>query len=117
METQLNNADMTKLNKIVAVMFYYTDNMERKNDFSKYSVGELKFVRRGEIEYVDGEPKITDKMYSRLEKGVMSPVVRQMEAVMMTKKDLDKYVEDMERKIELMQMNLADAYKYYELVG
>ena len=40
-----------------------------------------------------------------------------MEFVMMTKKDLDKYVEDTERKIELMEMNLALAYDFYRLRG
>ena len=123
MTLQLNNTDMTKLKErnIVAVMF-----QSDKGDLMKYSIGELKFVRRGDIEYVeketvDGEkyfePKITEQMYKRLESGYSKPSTRQMGAVMMTKKDLDKYVEDTERKIELMEMNLADAYKYYELVG
>lgn len=123
MTLQLNNTDMTKLKErnIVAVMF-----QSDKGDLMKYSIGELKFVRRGDIEYVeketvDGEkyfePKITEQMYKRLESGYSKPSTRQMEAVMMTKKDLDKYVEDTERKIELMEMNLADAYKYYELAG
>ncbi len=123
MTLQLNNTDMTKLKErnIVAVMF-----QSDKGDLMKYSIGELKFVRRGDIEYVeketvDGEkyfePKITEQMYKRLESGYSKPSTRQMGAVMMTKKDLDKYVEDTERKIELMEMNLADAYKYYELAG
>lgn len=123
MTLQLNNTDMTKTKKgsIVAVMF-----QSDKGDLLKHSISELKIVRKGDIEYVeketvDGttylEPKITEQMYKRLESGYSKPSARQMEAVMMTKKDLDKYVEETERKIELMEMNLADAYKYYELAG
>jgi hypothetical protein len=123
MELQLNNTDMTKLKErnIVAVMF-----QSDKGDLLKYSIGELEIVRKGDIEYVeketvDGEkyfePKITEQMYKRLESGYSKPSVRQMEFVMMTKKDLDKYVEDTERKIELMEMNLALAYDFYRLRG
>jgi hypothetical protein len=123
MELQLINTDMTKLKErnIVAVMF-----QSDKGDLLKYSIGELEIVRKGDIEYVeketvDGEkyfePKITEQMYKRLESGYSKPSVRQMEFVMMTKKDLDKYVEDTERKIELMEMNLALAYDFYRLRG
>jgi hypothetical protein len=123
MELQLINTDMTKLKErnIVAVMF-----QSDKGDLLKYSIGELEIVRKGDIEYVeketvDGEkyfePKITEQMYKRMESGYSKPSVRQMEFVMMTKKDLDKYVEDTERKIELMEMNLALAYDFYRLRG
>lgn len=123
MELQLINTDMTKLKErnIVAVMF-----QSDKGDLSKYSIGELKAVRKGDIEYVekqtvDGEkyfePKITEQMYKRMERGYSKPSARQMEAVMVTKKDLDKYVEDTERKIELMEMNLVVAYDFYRLLG
>lgn len=114
---------MTKIKKgsVVAVMF-----QENRGDLLKYSVGTLKIVRKGDIEYVeketvDGtkclEPKITEQMYKRLINGGMREDVRQLEAVMMTKKDLDKYVEDTERKIELLERNTALAYKFYQLKG
>jgi len=128
MKSTPNNTLVTAMKKdiIVAVMFCYTDNMERKGDGFKHSVGELAFVRKGDIEYVEKEtvggekyiePKITEQMYNRLDNGLTNPYVRQMDTFMMTKKDLNEYVEHTERKIELMQMNLANAYKYYKLVG
>lgn len=120
MTLQLNNTEMNK-GSIVAVMF-----QSDKGDLFKHSIGELKIVRKGDIEYVekettDGttyvEPKITEQMYKRLESGYSESSVRQMDAVMMTRKDLDKYVDDTERKIELMEMNIALAYKFYQLRG
>jgi hypothetical protein len=123
MTLQLNNTDMTKTKKgsIVAVMF-----QENTSVLLKYSVGTLKIVNKGDIEYVENEtidgtkclePKITEQMYKRLIDGGMREDVRQMESVMMTKKDLDKYVEDTECKIELLERNTALAYKFYQLKG
>ena len=120
MTLQLNNTEMNK-GSIVAVMF-----QSDKGDLFKHSIGELKIVRKGDIEYVekettDGttylEPKITEQMYKRLESGYSESSVRQMGTIMMTRKDLDKYVDDTERKIELMEMNIALAYKFYQLRG
>lgn len=111
----------TSNNNIVAVMF-----QENIGDRGKYSVGTLKIINKGEIEYleketVDGtkylEPKLTERMYNRLINNGMSEDVRQMETVMMTRADLDKYVEETERKIELMETNMALAYKFHQLRG
>ena len=118
---QLNTTDMTKIKKgsVVAVMF-----QENTGDLLKHLVGTLKIVNKGDIEYVENEtidgtkclePKITEQMYKRLINGGMREDVRQMESVMMTKKDLDKYVEDTECKIELLERNTALAYKFYQL--
>ena len=121
MTLQLNITDMTKIKKgsVVAVMF-----QENTGDLLKHLVGTLKIVNKGDIEYVENEtidgtkclePKITEQMYKRLINGGMREDVRQMEAVMMTKKDLDKYVEDTECEIELLERNTALAYKFYQL--
>ena len=123
MTLQLNITDMTKIKKgsVVAVMF-----QENTGDLLKHLVGTLKIVNKGDIEYVENEtidgtkclePKITEQMYKRLINGGKREAVRQMEAVMMTKKDLDKYVEDTECKIELLERNTALAYKFYQLKG
>lgn len=121
MTLQLNTTDMTKIKKgsIVAVMF-----QDNRGDLLKHSVGTLKIVNKGDIEYVENEtidgtkcvePKITEQMFKRLVNNGMPEDVRQMEAVMMTSKDLDKYVDDTERKIELLESNIALAYKCYQV--
>ena len=123
MTLQLNTTDMTKIKKgsVVAVMF-----QENRGDLLKYSVGTLKIVNKGDIEYVENEtidgtkclePKITEQMYKRLIDGGMREDVRQMEAVMMTRKDLDKYVKDTECKIGLLELNVALACKFYQVRG
>ena len=111
----------TKKGSIVAVMF-----QDDRGDLLKHSVGTLKIVNQGDIEYVENEtsdetkyfePKITEQMFKRLVNGGMREDVRQLEAVMMTRKDLDKYVEDTECKIELLERNVALAYRFYQVRG
>jgi hypothetical protein len=117
MKTQTKKGSIT----IVAVMF-----QDNRGDLLKHSVGTLKIANPGDIEYVENEasdgtkyfePKITEQMFRRLVNNGMPENVRQMEAVMMTRKDLDKYVEDTECKIGLLELNVALAYRFYQVRG
>ena len=111
----------TKKGSIAAVMF-----QENRGDLLKHSVGTLKIVNQGDIEYMENEasdgtkyfePKITEQMFRRLVNSGMPEDVRQMETVMMTRKDLDNYIKDTECKIELLERNMAVAYKFYQVRG